>query len=116
MSDFSDRLRQTRKSRGLSQKTVASLINIATRNYQRYESGETEPSISNLQALSHIFDVSVDYLLLQTNDPTPTVKAIEFVIDDNYGGFGSIDLYGLDLEEIRAVAHLVDLLKRNKAK
>ena len=80
--------------------------------YQRYESGESEPSFQTLDALASCLNVSVDYLLSRTNDSSPSIESIEFIDED----YGIIDLYGLDREDIRAVAHIVDALKRRQAK
>ena len=50
-------------------KTMAELLNITPRNYQRYESGEVDPPTSKLIKLADYFDVSTDYLLGRTNNP-----------------------------------------------
>ena len=38
--------------------------------YQRYEYGEREPSFQKLIALADYFDVSLDYLVGRSDDPT----------------------------------------------
>lgn len=60
---FPKRLRAARLSAGRTQQQVADKLHISLRNYQKYESGETEPSMGNLVMLSIWLDVSVDYLL-----------------------------------------------------
>ena len=52
------------------QKQVAEGSGISLRTYQRYENGEREPSASTLVALADFFNVSTDYLLGRTNNPT----------------------------------------------
>ena len=63
MSIFSERLKTARKKSPFSQKELAEMIGIATRNYQRYESGENEPSLQTLSKLAKILDTSSDYLI-----------------------------------------------------
>lgn len=59
---FSERLKAARNNEALTQKQVAEQIGLTTRNYQRYEAGTQEPTLSNLVALSNCFNVSIDYL------------------------------------------------------
>lgn len=66
---FSERLKQLRQSRDLTQKQIAELLDIAERNYRRYEAGEVNPVASNLIMLADYFDVSIDYLLGRTDNP-----------------------------------------------
>ena len=69
MSAFLDRLRNLRQKKNIMSKTMAELLNITPRNYQRYETGEVDPPTSKLIKLADYFDVSTDYLLGRTNNP-----------------------------------------------
>lgn len=69
MSAFPDRLRNLRQKKNIMSKTMAELLNITPRNYQRYETGEVDPPTSKLIKLADYFDVSTDYLLGRTNNP-----------------------------------------------
>ena len=69
MSAFADRLRNLRQKKNIMSKTMAELLNITPRNYQRYETGEVDPPTSKLIKLADYFDVSTDYLLGRTNNP-----------------------------------------------
>ncbi len=55
-------LRQCRQQKGLSQKAVASMLQISERAYQHYEAGTREPNIDTLIMLADLFQVSIDYL------------------------------------------------------
>ena len=68
MSAFPDRLRNLRQKKNIMSKTMAELLNITPRNYQRYETGEVDPPTSKLIKLADYFDVSTDYLLGRTNN------------------------------------------------
>ena len=69
MSVFSKRLRQLRKSKGISQIAIAKEIGVSSRIYQEYEYGKSEPKMSNLVRIADIFDVSLDYLTGRTDTP-----------------------------------------------
>ena len=63
------RLREIRKSRGISQLKLAMDMNTSQNTISRYETGEREPGIRELLFFADYFDVSVDYLLCRTNNP-----------------------------------------------
>lgn len=63
------RLRELRKSRGISQLKLAMDLNTNQNTISRYETGEREPGITELITLADYFNVSVDYLLERTNNP-----------------------------------------------
>lgn len=67
---FPERLIELRKSRGLTQKQVYEGVSMSMLGYQRYEYGEREPSFQKLIALADFFDVSLDYLVGRSDDPT----------------------------------------------
>jgi len=69
MSEFCKILESLKSQKKILQKDVAKSIGISLRNYQRYEHGEREPSMSTLIALADLFDVSLDYLVGRTDNP-----------------------------------------------
>lgn len=60
--EFSQRIKEIRLSKNLSQAAVARGANIDVRLYQYYEAGSSEPKISTAIKLADYFDVSLDYL------------------------------------------------------
>jgi transcriptional regulator with XRE-family HTH domain len=70
MSNFSERLKEIRISTKLSQKKVAEITGISISVYQEYEYGTIEPTISRLEVLSRCFQISADWLLGISDDPT----------------------------------------------
>ena len=60
---FSDRLRATRISRGLTAQLLADQLQIGLRNYQKYESGDARPTFEGLIALADCLNVPIDFLL-----------------------------------------------------
>ena len=67
---FPERLKELRIYRNLTQKEIADSIGMAPVAYQRYEYGTREPAYQKLFALADYFDVSLDYLVGRSDDPT----------------------------------------------
>ncbi len=63
MTEFSGRLRELRQEKGLTQSQVAKIVNMSKMAISHWESGHSEPSISQLIDLSEFFGVTVDYLV-----------------------------------------------------
>jgi transcriptional regulator with XRE-family HTH domain len=63
VSVFSERLKQIRAFRGVTQARLAEAVGITDRACRRYEAGENEPTLSVLEAMADFFGVSADYLL-----------------------------------------------------
>lgn len=63
------RLREIRKSKGISQLKLATDLNTSQNTISRYETGEREPGICELIKIADYFNVSTDYLLERTNNP-----------------------------------------------
>lgn len=64
---FGERLRLLRQEHKLTQRQMAALFDITERNYQRWESGQVDPTGRALIFLGDYFHVSVDYLLGRTD-------------------------------------------------
>lgn len=65
--DFAGRLRALRKEKNMTQEELAKLINTTKANISKYETGRVEPNIETIRFFADFFDVSVDYLLGDTN-------------------------------------------------
>ena len=63
------RLKEIRKSKGISQLKLAMDLNTNQNTISRYETGEREPGIAELIRIADYFNVSVDYLLERTENP-----------------------------------------------
>lgn len=70
MPTLSERLIELKESKNLLQKDIAKAINLSLRSYQRYEYGEREPTSSILIKIADYFNVSIDYLVGRSDDPT----------------------------------------------
>jgi len=67
MNIFKERLKELRIEQGLSQQELGKMINMSKMAISHWESGHSEPSISQLIFLSELFEVSVDYLIGKSN-------------------------------------------------
>lgn len=70
MTVFHLKIKEFRKTINLTQKQMAERLNISERAYQYYESGQREPNLDTLFDISNVFDISIDYLLGKTNNPS----------------------------------------------
>lgn len=57
------RLFELRTEKELSQRDLAKIMNVSQGTYNNWENSNTQPSIEQLIALAKFFDVSVDYLI-----------------------------------------------------
>lgn len=64
------RLKQLRKNRNITQLKLAMDLNMKQNTVSRYETGEREAGYNELIMIADYFNVSVDYLLERTDDPT----------------------------------------------
>lgn len=63
MSEFSERLKELRKTRKINQVNLGKYLNFGYTAIANYESGRNEPSFDTLIRLAQYFGVTVDYLL-----------------------------------------------------
>lgn len=64
-----------RKKEGLSQAGVSERLDVSRQAVSRWEAGESRPSTENLQALSKLYNVPLEYLLDNTAEISNRVEA-----------------------------------------
>lgn len=64
------RLKELRLKKGISQLKLAMDLSMNQNSISRYESGAREADYATLIKFADYFNVSVDYLLERTNNPT----------------------------------------------
>ena len=74
MSKLSERIKFLREKEGLNQKEFAKKMNISRSTASMYESGKNTPPDDIKIAMAKYFNVSLDYLMGLTSDPTPSRK------------------------------------------
>ena len=93
MVDFSQRLKQLRKGKRLTQEQVAQRIGVTASMVSSYETDIRLPSYEVLIKIANLFGVTVDYLLC---------------LDDKR----FLDISSLSDEEAAVICDMVNLLKR----
>lgn len=73
---YNEILKELREDNDLKQSYIAKLIGCATYTYQRYEYGLLLIPIDKLIILADFYNVSTDYILGRTKDPTPPKKRL----------------------------------------
>jgi transcriptional regulator with XRE-family HTH domain len=63
------RLKEFRKSTGLTQAQFSDKVKVNRITYAGYEVGQAEPAIEVLCRIADCFDISLDYLCYRTNNP-----------------------------------------------
>ena len=67
---FAFRIKSLRVEKGISQSALASFLGVTKTQISDIENAKTSTSIERLIALADYFDVSLDYLVGRSDDPT----------------------------------------------
>ena len=62
--EFNNKLYELRKQKGLSQEELANRLNVSRQTVSKWEVGESSPDLEKLVAISELFDISLDELVL----------------------------------------------------
>ncbi len=82
---YNNKLYELRKQKGFSQEELANRLNVSRQTISKWEVGESTPDMENLVAISELFEISLDELVLnkvpeETNTSAQVVKS-EFYSD-----------------------------------
>lgn len=84
--EFSERLKKLRKDTGLTQVDVASKMGISQQAYASWERGVKKPTQDNLVKIAQILNVSVDYLVGNSQETLGELDNIELLFRMNSKG------------------------------
>ncbi|MEZ2657238.1 helix-turn-helix domain-containing protein [Aneurinibacillus aneurinilyticus] len=108
-----ERIKYLREKNGYAQKFIAEKIGVKNNTLSSYESDKRQPDYDTLQKIADFFEVSTDYLLGRTDEPSPTHKAS----NDESDGLAFIDGKGpITEEEKEYLKESLELFRRMKAK
>lgn len=65
------RIRDIRNDRGLTQEQIAKVLHVSQNTYSQYEIGTTRFPLDVVVKLAEYYNVSMDYLVGLTDEPTP---------------------------------------------
>ncbi|WP_165442956.1 helix-turn-helix domain-containing protein [Senegalia massiliensis] len=113
------RIRELRKEFDLTQEQLGEKIGQTKSNISKYETGALEPGIDTLNTLAKFFDVSLDYLIGNSDIRNPykdkpsipeefenPEEAVKFLLEQNViMGFGGFDVHTMSDEEVLEFAN-----------
>lgn len=110
MSTFSDKIRELRKQKGVSQAVVAEYLGITKQAYSLYETGKREPDFDSLLKLAEYFGTDTDSLLYGSNTTAVPDSRLKFAL------FGNTEIDDDVLDDVKRLAKLHLELRRSKEK
>ena len=72
-----ERIRNLREERDLTQQKVSDYLHVKQNTYFQYEIGVLNYPVEVLIKLAVFYDVSMDYLVGLTDDPTPPKRTVK---------------------------------------
>lgn len=100
---FAKRLKRLRLENNLTQMDIAKLLGVGVTTISNYETGRNEPSMEKLIILAKYFNVSVDYLIGNTDNRflETTTEEQEYKLSDDTSKLLSsvLILYNKDIQE-----------------
>lgn len=101
------RLRELRTERELTQRDVATNLKLSSQAYSLYENEKRSPDYAILQKLATYFDVTISYLLGESDQRKPTPAQPNQIL-----AFERVAAYAeLNDEDQRKVEEYIELLK-----
>lgn len=67
---LNERLKKLRAEKNVTQQKVADVLGVTVGNVQKFEYGTARPKLDNVIKIADFFDVSIDYLVGRSNNPT----------------------------------------------
>ncbi len=105
------KLKEIRKRFGLSQESLAEIMNVSRQAITKWENDNGIPDISNLKELSNVFGISIDYLLDDNNSLPKLSMKIEL---DKNKYKNKISMYEEVLKEYYPKPYEIYILSRSK--
>lgn len=83
--DFGRKIQMLRKTHGLSQETLANILNINRNNLSRIETGKSEPNLSIIRDVVKYFNVDAASLIGISDDNVSSKDKIKLILENcNY--------------------------------
>lgn len=105
------KLKEIRKKFGLSQEQLAEIMNVSRQVITKWENDGGLPDVSNLQELSKVFGITVDYLLNDEN-VLPALSMRKELDKEKYKN--KMTMYSEVLKEYYPEPYEIYILSRNK--
>lgn len=69
------RVRELRKARKITQEELSRLLNVHQTAISQWETQRTEPDVASIHKIAELFDVTTDYLMGVSDQPSVTISA-----------------------------------------
>jgi transcriptional regulator with XRE-family HTH domain len=102
-TEFSERLKELRKRKGISQGELAELIEVHFTQISRYERGETKPNAEAMTKMAKVLDTTVDFLMNGTADDIVQDAGLEKELISRFK-----EVQNLPSEEKKTILSLMD--------
>ena len=76
-----ERIKQLRKEMGMTQTDLAHTLNVTKGTVSTWETNSRVPGFETMNALSDLFEKSIDYIMGRSDDATPTTQSEEDMVD-----------------------------------
>ena len=81
--EFNNKLYELRKQKGFSQEELANRLNVSRQTISKWEVGESTPDMEKLVAISDLFKVSLDELVMD-KEPQKAEPSVQVVKSELY--------------------------------
>ena len=105
--EFSERLKELRKQAKLTQVELAGKLGIVQSSYADWERGKKKPTQDNLVKIAQVLNVSVDYLVGNSEEKSDDLDNIELLFRMNSKGL-------TDEEKAVFKKELVEFMEKRK--
>ncbi len=87
-----NRIKQLRENAGWTQDELADHLSVQRATVSKYETGFTSLTDETLKKLAKIFSVSIDFILCETDDPTP-IRDVDQDLHDEHDYNKELDAF-----------------------
>jgi transcriptional regulator with XRE-family HTH domain len=101
--NIGEKLKQTRKLKGISQAELSEKVNVHVTNIARYETNKQTPTIEVLKRIADYYDITVDYFVSEDSEIKPASRIRDKVLLEK---FEKIEDFSDD--EKKVVIELID--------
>ena len=128
--NLNEKIYKLRKDSGLTREEFAEKFNVSRQAVSKWENGDSMPDIDNIIKIAKFFNVTIDYLLLDSNARMiEENEAIKKILPD-IGKLNTWELYsedlmteyvqcmeeGLDIEKYKSMFHSISKLDKGNVK
>ena len=111
---FAERLKELRKQAHLTQVELAKLLGIGQSSYADWERGKKKPTQENLVKISQVLGVSIDYLVVNSEEKSNDLDNIELLFRMNSKGLTDEEKEVFKKELIEFMEERKRLFKKTK--